>query len=497
MEENKQLRILSQNLAKFIGDGLGGLTAGLGFTGESLDKDFKDFVYRGDKETLHRLYEQFREQQASDLARGRAGDSVPNGSAKDRQNSSKAYSRQTSPALSRPQMPSNPPSHESDKKPTPDAPAVSQRQSPVQQMVQTQRQQQSPVQSQAFHQQQQPQAYEFQPSGPTYQPSFTAPANYNANSSTSYPQAASAKSLSAFPFANTASGSTNTSVNFSGFMPASEKQSPEFYNQQSYNQQSFEQANSTSKNKAGLFFDTAEPSSMPTAAFTNNFISEYWKTGLTPTLDTTDAFAAFQNFDWGNMPQNMPFEPVTPVSSTSASSSNPSTAYYGLQGKAKREAIEAHLKSVREGAEAKERFRLPSGITADEVISSSPLLSLIHLVSYHVRNKSADPDYQMPEALQPTQLQLTTPHDFRVDGILHAALRDALISKADTFDADEFYRDMMVHVTVHPTAADPLDFRRSEFSEYYHRKYQHLLPPDMVANTNSWRRSRGEPDITF
>lgn len=80
--------------------------------------------------------------------------------------------------------------------------------------------------------------------------------------------------------------------------------------------------------------------------------------------------------------------------------------------------------------------------------------------------------------LRPTALQLSTPHggilplflhtsdfatdrlashpDFRIDGVLSAPFRDSLIINADKYNSDEFFRDAMAHITIHPTSVSDI-----------------------------------------
>lgn len=388
MEENKQLRTLTQNLSKCIGEGIGGLTDRLGFTGETSKEDFDDFVNRGDKDTLHKLYAQFQEHRKNEMIKGAAGNPGYNGLTKlggddgkpdvsTNKGESPSTSRRNSPApRSAPNSASKKEPTRS-KKPTPEIGPVS----AAQQVPQYAQVQQLPQPQQQYSQAslfpQQP------PNGQSRLANSQRPSPDGYNGSTLNEQSiARAKSLAAFPFANIGTSGTPP-VNFGNFLPQSNV--PDFsqpYNQQMTGGPAMTPAENSivTNGLSNFFFDTAEPSSMPTQAFTDNFITEYLKTGLTPSLGASSVYGDLQSFDWG-----MPFHQDTPSSSASSGNIQHQGALAfqkQISGKVENsEAVQAFYSDYAARAEAAGRYRLPNGMTPDEVISSNPILTLIHLIS--------------------------------------------------------------------------------------------------------------------
>ena len=66
-----------------------------------------------------------------------------------------------------------------------------------------------------------------------------------------------------------------------------------------------------------------------------------------------------------------------------------------------------------------------------------------------MRNKATNPDYVLPDVLKPTALQISTPHDFRIDGFLFAGMRDRMILNTE-YDLDDIFADLVDNATVHP-----------------------------------------------
>ena len=66
-----------------------------------------------------------------------------------------------------------------------------------------------------------------------------------------------------------------------------------------------------------------------------------------------------------------------------------------------------------------------------------------------MRNKATNPDYVLPDVLKPTPLQISTPHDFRIDGFLFAGIRDRMILNTE-YDLDDVFADLVDNTTIHP-----------------------------------------------
>jgi hypothetical protein len=67
-----------------------------------------------------------------------------------------------------------------------------------------------------------------------------------------------------------------------------------------------------------------------------------------------------------------------------------------------------------------------------------------------MRNKASNPLYELPKALQPTPLQLSTPHDSRINSLPWAGMRDRLILNPE-YDLNEVLPELLQSAELHST----------------------------------------------
>ena len=210
-------------------------------------------------------------------------------------------------------------------------------------------------------------------------------------------------------------------TNLSSSAPASEYSSQHTQNQNSFGRQQPYGSSSWSMSSApmndftgsgsapassGFFFDTAEPLSMPTSSFTNDFLSEYVNTGLTPMFDAAPFGGPGAGYNWygneggattGNLGPAGANGPVhdhdTPSSSTSSNYvAQPQQPFQPIGSSLSGPPLtmlqqqiafenKYHQRLEDKVVANAHRFKLPKGITPEDVINSSPLLALIHTIS--------------------------------------------------------------------------------------------------------------------
>lgn len=577
LDENKQLRTMLQTVTAFVGDGIGGLTSKVGIKNHMDIDTFMEFVARGDRQTLITLYDNWKDRKAAGAidttAPGYAEADGSNdtfgksrGSANNKNNtgtSSQRSSRANSPVNS-----SSGPNVKAD---------LSRKRSRNEKSNSTTQNDSSPFErpspqgglagnqnnDAAEKSQAGPSSGKSQPDKDAQSSSkstFTPPASAapaNSTTAASMPSSAQTKNLDPpaayrnymeLMASATAPNLSNTATNFSHSFytqqpgPNGNTQWPNFASSASmppgYNPSHVHSDNhSNSASNAGatnaFFFDTAEPMSMPTSSFTNEFLNQYIHTGLTPLMDPSYQHAMFPwSANGAEAQQGAP----TPASSSSSMNQMPSPvnqhnkinnnqnnnfssphnmqsqmnafvpqlslAQNPLQHQQQQQPQQAHQFSAvpppMHNPLASPRSALPSippGFSPDELINSNPLLAAIHIISFHLRNKAANPNYVLPPALEPTPLQCSTPHDFRLDGILHREWRTRLLTNMD-YNLNDLLQDLMQSATVHP-GDNLLEPANWELSESFLRKYKHTVTPDILGDSNKWRRSRGEPEIVL
>jgi hypothetical protein len=116
----------------------------------------------------------------------------------------------------------------------------------------------------------------------------------------------------------------------------------------------------------------------------------------------------------------------------------------------------------------------------------------------------------LPQSLQPTELQRTVPHEQWIDIVPHPKWRDNLILSSGTFDEDELWSDIIGGLFEGFPASDmetngiiawstPWQASGWELSEGFIRKWGWTLAgcEDILDISNSWRLKRGEKPLRF
>ncbi|CEG84341.1 hypothetical protein RMATCC62417_18158 [Rhizopus microsporus] len=102
----------------------------------------------------------------------------------------------------------------------------------------------------------------------------------------------------------------------------------------------------------------------------------------------------------------------------------------------------------------------------------------------------------VPVAVQPTLLQLTIPHDPRIDLIPTPHMRDRMILFRDQFDLDDCFRCLLSGSVFH--GGDPAVAANWQLPAEFFEKYWFLtIDYDLRRTTNRWRRLQGLNDIDF
>ncbi|KAK9895686.1 hypothetical protein P389DRAFT_67759 [Cystobasidium minutum MCA 4210] len=575
LDENKQLRHMLQTVTNFVGDGIGGLSHKAGLKDYGDIDNFMEFVHRGDRKTLLAHYDTWKESKAAASGGGNAGasesaanldtpdgeqSSAPPSKGKNGNTNKEGTGKRSQPSSRATSPVNNSSTNEgglSRKRSRNDksnsTPAATSK-APTSQDSATSavKQENSSAPNSAN-----PPSNPFDPSAHSSAannartPAFPSiisnppPADYaaylnymnssmpNTNASTSY----NPPYYSQLPNSN---GPQNTTYNtFSNYGNGMSGWPGRFGDQFPGNNNNNSNTGAGAGGSNAFFFDTAEPMSMPTSSFTNDFINQYIHTGLTPLIDPT-----FQNtsmFPWSmNSSDGNAHSAPTPSSSTSSmhqmpspinqnnnNSNNQSSAnnnnnqnrnsnQLSTMQSQQQQQLGNFVQPLSLGQSQQQQQQTPSlppqlynplaspslslpsippGFSPDELINSNPLLAAIHIISFHLRNKAADPNYKLPTALEPTPQQGSTPHDRRLDGILHREWRTRLLSKLD-YNINELLQDLMQAATVHP-GDNLLDPANWELSETFLRKYKHTITPDVLSDSNKWRRSRGDAEITL
>ncbi|KAF1806736.1 hypothetical protein FB192DRAFT_1425823 [Mucor lusitanicus] len=102
----------------------------------------------------------------------------------------------------------------------------------------------------------------------------------------------------------------------------------------------------------------------------------------------------------------------------------------------------------------------------------------------------------IPFAIQPTILQLTIPHDPRIDLIPTPHMRDRMILFRDQFDLDDCFRCLLGHSVFH--GGDPAIAANWQLPPEFFEKYWFLtIDYDLRRTTNHWRRLQGLSELDF
>ncbi|KAI9480337.1 MAG: hypothetical protein EXX96DRAFT_562227 [Benjaminiella poitrasii] len=102
----------------------------------------------------------------------------------------------------------------------------------------------------------------------------------------------------------------------------------------------------------------------------------------------------------------------------------------------------------------------------------------------------------VPFAIQPTLLQLTIPHDPRIDLVPTPHMRDRMILFRDQFDLDDCFRCLLSYSVFH--GGDPAIAANWQLPQEFFEKYWFLtIDYDLRRTTNHWRRLQGLSDLDF
>ncbi|KAL7322146.1 hypothetical protein PS15p_211813 [Mucor circinelloides] len=146
------------------------------------------------------------------------------------------------------------------------------------------------------------------------------------------------------------------------------------------------------------------------------------------------------------------------------------------------------------GAENSRELPRPSIIAGpSEPITSN--LAAIQTLRLRLRLQSACVRMQsIPFAIQPTLLQLTIPHDPRIDLIPTPHMRDRMILYRDQFDLDDCFRSLLSGSVFH--GGDPAVAGNWQLPEEFFKKYWFLtIDYNLRRYTNEWRKKQGLKEI--
>ncbi|KAI7875269.1 uncharacterized protein EV154DRAFT_606869 [Mucor mucedo] len=132
-------------------------------------------------------------------------------------------------------------------------------------------------------------------------------------------------------------------------------------------------------------------------------------------------------------------------------------------------------------------------LLADEPVSSN--LAAIQTLRLRLRLQSACVRMEsIPFAIQPTLLQLTIPHDPRIDLIPTPHMRDRMILYRDQFDLDDCFRCLLAGSVFH--GGDPAIAGNWQLPSEFFEKYWFLtIDYNLRRYTNEWRKLQGLKEI--
>ncbi|CAO3659425.1 unnamed protein product [Umbelopsis ramanniana] len=104
-------------------------------------------------------------------------------------------------------------------------------------------------------------------------------------------------------------------------------------------------------------------------------------------------------------------------------------------------------------------------------------------------------DNVFPPHIQPTILQLSIPHDPRIDLIPTAHMRDRMIIFRDQFDMDDCFNMLITRAVFH--GGDPGDASAWELPADFFEKYWFLTINYDLKRTNRWRRLQGLNELSL
>ncbi|KAI8890509.1 hypothetical protein K501DRAFT_206498 [Backusella circina FSU 941] len=135
---------------------------------------------------------------------------------------------------------------------------------------------------------------------------------------------------------------------------------------------------------------------------------------------------------------------------------------------------------------------IPSPSLAEPATSN---LAAIQALRLRLRLQSACVRMQsVPFAIQPTLLQLTIPHDPRIDLIPTPHMRDRMILFRDQFDLDDCFRCLLSGSVFH--GGDPAIAGNWQLPAEFFEKYWYLtIDYNLRRCTNEWRKKQGLKEL--
>ncbi|KAI9025829.1 hypothetical protein CLU79DRAFT_66004 [Phycomyces nitens] len=120
--------------------------------------------------------------------------------------------------------------------------------------------------------------------------------------------------------------------------------------------------------------------------------------------------------------------------------------------------------------------------------------NLAAIEALRLRLQTGPTSQSTPFTIQPTLLQLTIPHDPRIDLIPTPHMRDRMILFRDQFDLDDCFRCLVGNSVFH--GGDPALAGNWQLAPEFFEKFWFLtIDYDLRRTTNRWRRLQGLHDI--
>ncbi|KAI9286740.1 hypothetical protein BC943DRAFT_321304 [Umbelopsis sp. AD052] len=134
-------------------------------------------------------------------------------------------------------------------------------------------------------------------------------------------------------------------------------------------------------------------------------------------------------------------------------------------------------------------------VNAANIEPSMSAVAAIQRIRLQLRVQKAFSDHAGKTELniQPTILQLSIPHDPRIDLIPTSHMRDRMIIFRDQFDLDECFALLLRGAVCH--GGDPTKAECWELPVEFFKRYWFLTIDYDVSRTNKWRRLQGLQDI--
>ncbi|KAG2181298.1 hypothetical protein INT43_008881 [Umbelopsis isabellina] len=134
-------------------------------------------------------------------------------------------------------------------------------------------------------------------------------------------------------------------------------------------------------------------------------------------------------------------------------------------------------------------------VNARNIEPSMSAVAAIQRIRLQLRVQKAFSDHAgQPELnIQPTILQLSIPHDPRIDLIPTSHMRDRMIIFRDQFDLDECFALLLRGAVCH--GGDPTKAEAWELPAEFFKRYWFLTIDYDISRTNKWRRLQGLEDI--